>query len=88
MEENQDTNKDGGSKKEDKTSSSEEIDSTKGVAEIKVKDRMKEMKGLFIAIAQLDPPSKITETDATQASANKPIYDVNAPDPILLESAR
>ena len=59
MEENQDTNKDGGSKKEDKTSSSEEIDSTKGVAEIKVKDRMKEMKGLFIAIAQLDPPLKL-----------------------------
>ena len=86
IEENQDTNKDGRSKKEDKTSASEEINSTKGIAEIKVKDGMTEIKGLFIAIAQLDPSIKL-ENKASPANANKKIHDADAPGPILQESA-
>ena len=88
MEKNHDTAKDGESKKEDTKGSSEEINSKKGcIAEIKVKDGMTEMGGMFIAIAKLDPSSNKREDEASQAMAHKQIYDVDAPGPILLDSA-
>ena len=51
MEKNHDTAKDGESKKENTKGSSEEHNSNKGVAEIKVKDGMTEMESMFLAVA-------------------------------------
>ena len=87
MEKNHDTAKDGERKNEDTKGSSEEQNSNKGVAKIEVKDGMTEMESMFLAIAQLDPSSNKTEIEASQAMAHKQIYDVDAPGPILLDSA-
>ena len=47
---------------------------------------MAEMEGLFIAITQLDPSTKL-ENETSPAIANKQIHDADAPGHILQESA-